>query len=88
MALSPSTFDNKIGPKLRMVARMGTPIPVVPRDTNSAGKPEAAQSSPVSLARAAVLSLASPGLEMPDRSPLTSAMTTGTPAALSCSAIT
>ncbi|CPU29395.1 Uncharacterised protein [Mycobacteroides abscessus] len=88
VALSPSTFDSKIGPKLRMVARTGTPIPLVPSDTNSVGKPVGTQSSPVSLARAAVLSPASPGWEMPDRSPLTSAMTTGTPAALSCSAIT
>ncbi|PQM47708.1 hypothetical protein C1Y40_02079 [Mycobacterium talmoniae] len=88
VALSPSTFDNSTGPKLEMVARTGTPIPPVPRDRNSTGKPVGAQSSPVSLARSVVLSLPSPGRAKPDRSPLTSAISTGTPAADSCSAIT
>ena len=87
MALSPNTFDNNTGPKLSTVARIGTPTPSVPSDKNSTGNPVAAQLSPVSLARAAVLSLASPAGKRPDRSPFTSAINTGTPAALSCSAI-
>ena len=36
--MSPSTFDNRIGPKLVIVARTDTPIPEVPRDRNSTGK--------------------------------------------------
>ncbi len=44
--------------------------------------------SPVSAARCSVRSLLSPGRDRPDRSPFTSAISTGTPAAESCSAIT
>ena len=49
--MSPSTFDSRIGPKLVIVARTGTPIPEVPSDRNSTGKAVGVQSSPVSLAR-------------------------------------
>jgi hypothetical protein len=86
--LSPNTFDSRIGPKLVIVARTGTPMPVVPSDMNSTGKAVGVQLSPLSLARCSVLSLATPGRDRPDRSPLTSAIITGTPAADSCSAIT
>ena len=86
--LSPNTFDNRMGPKLEIVARTGTPTPPVPSDRNSTGKAVGVQSSPVSLARATILSLLTPGRDSPDRSPLMSAIITGTPAALSCSAIT
>ena len=51
----------------------------MPSDKNSTGNAVAVQSSPVSLARAAVLSLASPGRARPDRSPFTSAINTATP---------
>ncbi len=37
VALRPSTFDSRIGPKLVIVARTGTPIPSVPSDRNSTG---------------------------------------------------
>lgn len=71
-----------------MVARTGIPMPSVPRERNSAGYPLGCQSeAPVSVARARILSLSAPGLDRPERSPFTSAMTTGTPAADSCSAI-
>jgi hypothetical protein len=63
--LSPSTFDSRIGPKLEIVARTGTPMPPVPSDKNSTGKAVGVQSSPVSSARAAVLSLAVPGQALP-----------------------
>ena len=63
-------------------------MPPVPSERNSTGNGDPTQSSPVSLARSVVLSLASPGRVSPDRSPLKSAITTGTPAAESCSAIT
>ena len=77
-----------MGPKLVMVARTGTPMPSVPRDRNSTGYAVGVQSSPVSVARWVVLSFDTPGRDSPDRSPLTSAMSTGTPAADNCSAIT
>ena len=87
VALSPSTLASRIGPNEVMVARIGTPIPPVPSETNSHGNPVGAQSvAPVSVARAVILSDDSPGADSPDRSPLTSAITTGTPAAESCSA--
>ncbi|CKS35077.1 Uncharacterised protein [Mycobacterium tuberculosis] len=85
--MSPNTFASRIGPKLEMVARTGTPTPLAPSDRNSTGKAVGTQSSPVSFARAAVLSAASPGRARPDKSPFTSAISTATPAALSCSAI-
>src|SRR6266403_5726615 len=87
VALSPSTFDSRIGPKLEMVARTGAPIPEVPSDRNSTGKGVGVHESPVSVARCSDVSLATPGRDNPDRSPLTSAIITGTPAADSCSAI-
>ena len=87
MALSPNTFDSRIGPKLVMVARTGTPMPSVPSDRNSTGKAVGVQLSPVSVARWVVLSPGAPGRDSPDRSPLTSAITTGTPAADNCSAM-
>ena len=86
--MSPNTFDSRIGPKLEIVARTGTPMPPVPSDRNSTGY---AAGDPVVagvLGPAAVLSLATPGRDSPDRSPLMSAIITGTPAADSCSAIT
>ena len=88
VALSPNTFDSRMGPKLEMVARTGTPMPDVPSVRNSTGYAVGVQLSPVSFARCAVLSLATPGRDSPDKSPLTSAIMTGTPAVLSCSAIT
>src|SRR5271165_5743892 len=88
VALSPNTFDSRIGPKLEIVARTGTPSPPVPSDRNSTGKAVGVQSSPVSEALAAILSFGTPGRDRPDRSPLTSAIITDTPAADSCSAIT
>ena len=82
-----STFDSRVGPKLVIVARTGTPVPMPPSARNSTGKAVGAQPvSAVSAARWVILSLLVPGWDSPDRSPLMSATTTGTPAADSCSA--
>ncbi|SKY68396.1 Uncharacterised protein [Mycobacteroides abscessus subsp. abscessus] len=70
-----------------MVARIGTPIPCDPSDTNSTGYAVGDQSSPVCDAREVILSLDTPGRLSPDRSPLMSAITTGTPLADNCSAM-
>ena len=86
VALSPSTFDSRIGPNAVIVARTGTPIPEAPSERNRTGNAVGAQSSPVSWARFVVRSLGSPGRARPERSPLTSASSTGTPAAEHCSA--
>ena len=51
------------------------------------GRPVGTQSSPVCAARSVTRSPGAPGWASPLRSPLTSASTTGTPAADSCSAI-
>src|SRR4051794_29905372 len=70
-----------------MVARTGTPVPKLPSARNSTGKPVGVHGSPVCAARAVTRSPAGPAWASPLRSPLTSATTTGTPAAESCSAI-
>jgi hypothetical protein len=88
VSLSASTFDSRIGPKESIAARMGTASPAPARLRNSTGKPAAAQSSPVSAARWLIRSPGSPGAKRPVRSPLTSGISTGTPAVESCSAIT
>ena len=85
--LSPSTFDNRIGPNELTRARSGTPMPSVPSDRNSTGCPAGAQSAPVCSARPRALSESSPGFASPDRSPFMSAITTGTPFTDNCSAI-
>ena len=88
MSLRSSTFDSRIGPKSVIVARTGTPVPRPPSARNSTGKPVGAhgvagvRGPPGRSGRRA-----SPGAARPDRSPLMSASTTGTPAADSCSAI-
>ena len=88
VSLRPNTLLSRIGPKLVMVARTGIPIPSVPNDKNSTGIPAGVhESSPVSTARDFIFSLGSPAFDRPERSPLTSAITTGTPAADSCSAM-
>src|SRR2546430_9793600 len=63
------------------------PGPMRPSATNSTGNPRAWNCRPSSWARLAAAPPASPGSATPDRSPLTSATNTGTPAEDSCSAI-
>ena len=87
VSFRPSTLLSSTGPKDVTVARTGTPVPSPASARNSQGKPFAAQVVPVSAARAVMRSLTAPGAAIPETSPLMSARKTGTPASLSCSAI-
>ena len=80
VSLRSSTFDSRIGPNCVSVARIGIAELLPPSERNSTGYAVGVQSSPVSLTRDWILALSSPGLAMPERSPLTSASSTGTPA--------
>ena len=62
--------------------------PRCPATGTRPGRPSAPTCRRCPSARSVILSPASPGRDSPDRSPLTSAISTGTPAAESCSAIT
>ena len=86
-SFSPSTFESRVGPNDVMVARSGSPEPSPPNASSSTGQATPDQVCPTSVARAVTLSLVSPACARPDRSPLMSAASTGTPAAESCSAI-
>ena len=79
--------DSSSGPISETVARTGCPCsPNTSQNTveNRSGW----KVRPISLARLTMKSLASPGSEMPERSPLISAANTGTPARANPSAIT
>ena len=78
---------SRIGPNWVIVARIGTAELSPPSERNSTGYAVGVQSSPVSRALASIFGPVSPGRAIPDRSPLTSASSTGTPAADSCSAM-
>ena len=80
VSLRSSTFDSRMGPNCVSVARIGMAELLPPNERNSTGYAVGVQSSPVSLTRDWILGLSSPGLAMPERSPLTSANSTGTPA--------
>jgi hypothetical protein len=80
-------LPRRSGPKELTVARTWAPS-FPDSDRNSVGQPAGWKSQPIDAARSCTLALAaSPGAAIPLRSPFTSLMKHGTPAAESCSAI-
>ena len=88
VSLRPSTFESSSGPKDSTLARTGTPVPRPPRLRTSVGVAAGSHVWPMAAQRSSSRSLAVPGAARPERSPLTSGATTGTPCAASCSAST
>ena len=86
VSLRSRTLLSRIGPNWVSVARIGVALLLPPRERNSTGYAVGVQSSPVSFTRVWTRALSSPGRAIPDRSPLTSARNTGTPASDSCPA--
>ncbi len=80
--------ERRSGPISDTVVRTGWPCSAK-RSQNTTGKPwyENPESSS-SCTRSATFAWSPPGLAIPERSPLTSAMKTGTPIAENCSAST
>ncbi len=72
---------SRSGPKSATVVRIGTPVPRPPSEYTSTGYAVGLHSWPIDAARSTIFADDVPGTASPDRSPLTSARNTGTPAA-------
>ena len=78
VSFSASIEDSSSGPMSEIVARTGWPLS--PNTSqNTTGQASYFTSTPSDLARSATFGFAPPALATPERSPLTSAMNTGTP---------
>ncbi len=88
VALRPNSRPSSKGPRSEMVARTGTPrLPNTSQNATGLAA-NAGASNPIAFSRSASFGDIAPAAATPDRSPLTSAMKTGTPIREKCSAST